>query len=345
MFTLLIATALAATKFPGGSPNDFASLLAGAAKQNVVVEQGEGQVIRACEFDPSDLTELARAIRNQTQMAIMPGSDLVLTDGLLARKLVESPSFDIERSDVLTDAAALPARPSSQDPRFAFQPLNMGKKALPAGAVQKGRVTFSTEKSDGLDLGSLNGQMSKPVTVHWILKDAVVCCQVAGLSEDDFLKWVAKSAGGRLISTAKDYTLDIDPIEIRRRAINTISRQVSVGNVAVAEQVKAFRIAALNSLNAAQIKAALATDGAETKIVLNQQNPMSRSALAYIQTMARNQAQQNGNQRRGRGNANANELRQMDNTRPAYLVIDSRFNAFVEIPIRSNRGSGGTVRF
>lgn len=345
MLTLLLTTALATTKFTGGSPNDFAAVLAGAAKQNVVVEQGEGQVIRPCEFDTSDLTGLARAIRAQTQMTILPGSDLILSDGLLARQLVERPAQEVQSdSEVLISVAVRATPPSPQDARLAFQPLNMAKTGLPAGAVQNGRVTLQTTKNEGLDLASLSGQLSKPVTIHWLLKDSVVCCQVASMPEDLFLTWVAKSVGGRLVSTPKDYTLDIDATEIRKRAVNTITRQVSVGNAAdvtMQERVKAFRLASLNSLNVTQIKTALATDGGETKIVLNAQNPMSRTALAYVQDMERLQQQSgNRNQRRGGGNA----LRQMDTTRPAYLVVDSKFNAFVEIPIRGGRGSGGVVR-
>jgi len=340
MFTLLAATALAVTKFPGGTANDFAASLAQASQQNVAVIQGMKATVKPCEFDPSDLNELARAIRNQTQLAILPGPDLLISDGKIDPSLVTESEGGSSQEGV----------------------------PFPAAALDAGKVTFKTEKTDLLAINSFASTFGKPVNVHWIYKDVNLAVQVKNMPQTDFLKWVAKAVGGRLVETTKDYTIALDPIEIRRRAVNTILAQKldqsDPNTFAMLQKKQSFRAAALNSLNATQLLQALATPGGETRVVLSANNPLTRTASTYVQNLAQYQQMaqvQNAQadqgtlqqgRRRMRMNRNGGDgsavgvLQRVDPSRASYLIVNSHFDVSFEIAVLDNRGrSAGVVHF
>lgn len=350
MLTLLAAAALAPVKFPGGNPNDFAALLAESAKQNVIVVQGEGQMVEACEYDPSDLNELSRALRNQTKLMIMPGTDLILSDGYISRQLVRgnlgrmrsgSGLGSDEQQEVAARLKAMnDARAASGSDKSGFKLVMMSPVQLPANAVKDGMVTFQTKKSESLDLMAL-GNLSKPVKTHWIFGSAVVACKVDNLPELDFLKWIAKGVGGRIVSGPKEYTLDIDPGEIRRRAIKTISLNKPTGGTpeetARLQKQQNFRISCLNALTPTQLSAALATENGETRVELDARSPLTRTAVAYVQEM-----EQSGDRR----NPRVSVLQRVDPSRKAYLIVTSGFDTSVEVPILNGQGQpAGVVRF
>jgi hypothetical protein len=177
MTTILLA--LAAVKFAGGTPNDFAAALSEATGQNVVMSQGDGKTLPKAEFETTDISEMARAIRSQLQHVILPGNDLVLSDQMLARRLVTGAVLrsgsaeagvreQLELSyQVLRDNERLSSRFSPP----AANALTVTFVGLPAGSLKDGKLSAKTEKANAIQLDSLNGSLSKPVVVHWIYQE------------------------------------------------------------------------------------------------------------------------------------------------------------------------------
>lgn len=351
MITVLIAAALSAAKFSGGTPTEFADALAKASKQNVIVQQSEGQWIPPCEFEVSDLNELARSIRSQTQMAILPGADLILTDGMLTRQRVQ---------DATTGRPQPNERPANPT-RFTFQPIRITK--IPFGhSLKNGKVSFETKKDEGLDVMTLKDAFSKPVRIHWLLDESIVSCRVADMPEVDFLKWVAKAVGGRLISNAKEYIMDLDTNEIRRRAINALNREKFTGepiDIKSLVDKRNFRINCLTALTSDQIRAGLAKDGGEAKFELLPQTPLYRAAVVQYQALGKEAAQRDAIREALDPDTNKHEYKEgasyriatyvsfsdmalmVDAEKPAFLVMTSQFRIHVELTLRG----GGTIRF
>lgn len=348
MITLLLASALA-LKFPGGTPNDFINLLSDTTKQNVVLNLGEGRNFEKADLNTDDLSELARGIRTQIKIAMLPGQDLIFSDQLLDRKLVTGP---IMRGQVELEAAieAVKARRDSrtagllpQPPSIKEMPLTLAPVGLSATAVKDGKITFKTEQAQRLELTSLNGALSKPLKMHWIYDDAILCVHVQAMPELDFLKFAAKAMGSILVSTAKDYTFALDPVEIRKRAIATMQKYNPTEGNAVAQKSMQFRIACLNGLNNAQIAEALKSDGAEVRVDLGQRSPLASLALQRIHDLEQYEANLPADSpapRRATG-----LLQRIDRSRSAYLIVNSHFQTEIEVPIVDRNGRpNGIVR-
>ena len=181
----LIATSLLAT-FQGGSASDFATALHDASKQGALVCQGEGWSIPKCEFETSDLTELARVVKNQTGLSFAAGQDIVFSDNLLAKKLVTPTTF---RGAFQPRPA--PQQGGSRDGGGQFErpsapirvSMSLSPVGLPGTAIKDGKVTFKTGPAERLDLTSLVNVFSKPIKMHWIYEETVVCLNVSDLPE------------------------------------------------------------------------------------------------------------------------------------------------------------------
>jgi hypothetical protein len=347
MLTLILASALA-MKFPGGTPNDFINLLSDTTKQNVVLNLGEGRAFGSADLNTDDLTELARGIRAQLKIAMLPGQDLIFSDQMLSRNLVSGP---IMRGAAETEAIVRAVK-AKQDaragllpkpPELTEMPLSLSGVGLSADAVKDGKVTFKTEKSQRLDLPALSGAFSKPLKMHWIYNDAILCVRVQDMPELDFLKFVAKATGSILVSTAKDYTLALDPIEIRKRAIATMQKTTPTQGNAIAEKSLQFRIACLNGLTGAQLGEALKSDGAEVRVDLGQRSPLASLALQRIHDLEQYDANLPADSpapRRATG-----LLQRIDRSRSAYLIVNSYFQTEIEVPIVDRNGRpNGIVR-
>jgi len=123
MITLLAATLLA-VQFPGGAPNEFVGALAKGANRSVVLALSAAHTIPKADFEIDDFDLMARSIRKQTQLAILPGIDLVLSDQLLPKRLVtevvyrgggqsESDQLEIESKIAEIRASKLPTSPTA----------------------------------------------------------------------------------------------------------------------------------------------------------------------------------------------------------------------------------------
>ena len=181
--------------FSGGNINALAKTMAEATGQNVVIFQSFTDQVKAVTFDPGDLTSMARAIRAKTGLSIAPGVELALSDGYITPERV---------------------RPITS--RFPVEYVE-----LPRTAFVDHKITFRTEKSERLNIGALaRAPFGKPLTVHWIYDRSPVAIQANEMPERDFLSHLAKALGARLIDSPKEYRLDFDPLEFKKRATNRI---------------------------------------------------------------------------------------------------------------------------
>lgn len=353
MTTILLA--IAAVKFAGGTPNDFVTALADATGQNIVMSQGEGKNLTKAEFETSDISEMAKAIRSQLQHVILPGNDLILSDQMLARRLItggQTRSFSGagEREQMEAAIQAMREQEERQSGRVINRPSNAFAPTFvspPPGSVAAGKVTFKTEKANAVHLESLTGSFSKPIVAHWIYSETPIYVNVKDMAELDFLKWAAKATGARLVNTPKEFHFELDAVEIKKRAIAAIQgdpgRLGRRDDPAQAEKQKAFRISVINGLTPAQLGEALAANGSTTRIELNNRSPLTRVAINRIRDMEQYQRNQPAD---GPGDRNAvGLLQRVDSSRPAVLMVDSRLNARMEIPVLGPNGQpAGVVR-
>lgn len=352
MITLLAATLLA-VQFPGGAPNEFVGALAKGANRSVVLALSAAHTIPKADFEIDDFDLMARSIRKQTQLAILPGIDLVLSDQLLPKRLVtevvyrgggqsESDQLEIESKIAEIRASKLPTSPTAS----SDLPINFVD--LPASSVQNGTITFVTEKSDALQVQKLNGPLSKPVKSHWIYQEIPIYVQVKDMPELDLMKWSAKALGARLIATANEYNFELDPIEVRKRAIAAIvaNARPTVGrkeDIAIVQDRQNFRIACLNALTPAQLTEALATPDASTRIELSPRGTLTNLALNQVRALQKYQ------ESIPPGTAGPKSaiglLQRVDPNRKAYLIVERGFTVTIEVPVLDKDGNpAGVVR-
>ena len=338
--TALLIASLLTVKFPGGNANEFAAMLVGATKQNVVISQSEPKLIPKAEFATEDLNEMARSLRAQTQHIILPGADLVISDQLIPSRLINERGRRLLRRSERGEVEV-----SLETPSQNIIAVNL--ISLPATAIHNGLVTFKTEKADALQSGSLGGGLSRPVKSHWYFQQVPIFVSVTDMPEAEFLKWAAKAVGGRLLITEKEYTIDIDPVEVRRRAIATIQKQTlpaaNTPEGAIELKERNFRIAGINALSAAQITEALKSQDGQSKITISPRSPLATLALQRIRDMARAAVSAQGRSREN--NSAVGLLQRIDNSRTASLIVNARFDVEMEIPVLDRNGRpAGFVR-
>jgi|GEM_PF-3452489 len=336
MITFLLASAFA-VNFPGGTPNAFAEALAGGTQQNVVLSQGESQAVPKVAFENADLTEMARAIRSQTDHAILPGSDLVLSDQMLAKSLVTGGGFLRDPSQKRVPGEPVVNFESIQLARrskIARAPANF--IALPAEAIANGLVTYKTEKADALQLQTLDGPFSKPVKFHWIYAETPIFVQVKGLPELDFMKWVAKATGARLVSSGKDYDFTLDPVVVRNRAVATLNRLSIDSGDQDEQKTYKFRIACLGSLTPGEVSEALTTPYAQVRVQLRPGSPLANLAVGRIRDLEKLQKTYADGTRASK--AAVGLLDRVDSNRSAFLIMDAKFYTRLEVPVLDQNG-------
>jgi hypothetical protein len=340
MTTLLLA-AMAIIKFDGGVPNDFAATLADNLKQNVVISLGEPRMIEKATFDAAELDVMSREIRTQTKLVMLPGSELVFSDQLLSRELVQD-SMQMRRR-----GGEAPQFEVAVQPEIAIKRIEVGMIGLPAKAVSDGKVSFKTEKSEGLQLRMLAGGLGKPVEVHWIYERTPVFANVKDLPILDFAKWAARAVGAKFVSSEKSYNFELDAQEVRKRAVATIKMQ-PVGpagseQAKEAEQARNFRLACINALTTKQVAEALATQGSSARILLSSRGPITGLAIQRIRQLEQMQLNYSQEIRAPRNAVGL--LQRIDNSRPAILTVSAQFDVRMEIPVLDQNGrSAGIVR-
>lgn len=331
MLNLLVAAA--AMTFPGGTTNDLVKSLADSFKLNVVAIESSNQTIAAFDYEPGNLNLLAQNLRWKTTMQLTPGADLIANDGMLPESVV-APVAETRR------------------PKLA------ASMVIPADGIKGGKVHLVTTGSDLVPMRSLSSaNFSKPVKIPWVYTDYAFAANVNDMAEQDFITFVAKGAGGRLLTTDKAYEIQIDPTEVRRRAIKTIEAEKPSDEPtqkAVEVAKNNLRVAAIQAMTVKQLTDYLANSGGSVRIALA--GGLINPATAYVKAMEAEQkvalqdqqANQNtenvGRQRGRRGRQNANIIGVLQRVNPrqtSYVVIQPLFQVGLEI---ATIGQGGIVK-
>ena len=345
MTTLLLAS-MFAVKFAGGTPNQFIAALALDTQQNVMMTQGDGKIISRAEFETGDLNEMARAIRSQINHAILPGTELILSDELVARNLVTRARFQRVRGngEATEEIALLQAIEGAQGrpDRSGAAQFEPNLIALPKSAIQDGKVTFKTEGRDALQIAMTGPALSRPVRVHWFYDKSPVFVHVKDQLEEDFWRWLAKAVGARLVVNAKKFAFELNPVEARRRAVATIQREPLPQRNAEGEtRERNFRIACVNALTPVQISAALAQSGSTTRIELGPRSPLTRLAIQRVQQIDAERQARPGPP----GRTQPTIMQRVDPSRMAILIVNAQFDVNMEIPVLDQNGRpAGVVR-
>lgn len=344
--TTLILASMFAVKFAGGTPNEFITALSLDTQQNVMMTQGDGHVISRAEFATGDLNEMARAIRTQLNHAILPGTELILSDELVAREKVTQMRIQRARGsgegvDEVAMLQAIEATRNSQSGQAAgrFEPNLI---PLPKTAVEDGKVTFKTEGRDALQIAMTRQAISRPVKVHWFYDRSPIFVHVKDQPEEEFMRWLAKAVGARLVVNAKEYAFELNPVEVRRRAVATIQKEpLPQRNSENETRERNFRIACLNALSPVQVSAALAESGSSTRIELGPRSPLTRLAVQRVQQIDAERQARPGPP----GRTQPTIMQRVDPSRTAILIVDARLSVSMEIPVLDQNGRpAGVVR-
>jgi hypothetical protein len=67
----------------------------------------------------------------------------------------------------------------------------------------------------------------KPLKIHWLYQKLAISLQANEAQPEDVLDAIARCVGGTLVIADKEYRIDFDPKEFRKRSIETLSRVVA----------------------------------------------------------------------------------------------------------------------
>ena len=331
MTTILLAIAT----FPGGNFNDLAASLSEATGKPAVVSLSSARgSMKSFSFDTADEGAFGRTVLKEIGLMRAPGVTVVFHDG------------------------QLPSAKVSQKPWN--QPESVSPKAFSAASVKAGKVNFRTEKTESLDLKTLAG-FAKPVESHWFFEGLAIGVVAKDVPEMDFLGLVAKGIGGRFLNTSAAFKIDIDPVDIRTRAVRTIQAEAiptEGDEAAILNKERAFRIAALNALSNEEMSRLFLQPGNQVRVAVRTGSPVEGAAVALIREMEAQQLRALRTERTPedsrradtlpryvRGDTNfVGILNRVDTRRQAMLVINQRFEASLEVPVVDGRGRTSTER-
>jgi hypothetical protein len=318
----------------------LAKSIAASTKQNVMFQAGVPERAPAFKYDPEDLNEFARAVQKATGFRRAPGGDHVFSHGRL-------PSFNfgvraIQRT--LNDQAWQQGGP------------------MPENVLKDGKVTIKHEAAQATTVQSLpRNMLDKPLEIHWLFDNLAFKANATEMPADEFLKFVAKAVGGRLLARQDRYFLDIDPGEIQRRATTTVTEAQKTPRfqqLSAREQIQAeLSRTMIASLSASQISTLLATNAGSLRLELS--GTMRPVATRYVQALLAAENEEQGVQtteglrgqaeivielqrgqrgERGQGRISSALLRRLDPRIVGYATINSQFNVRLELLALDNLG-------
>jgi len=357
----MLALLIAATSFAGGNTNDLVHALREATNQDVVIVRGQpaDKALEALEFDPSSTDAMNNVFRPKYDLRVIPGSMPLFSDDRIPSSML---------SGIQAGTQPVLGRPD-----FIGQNNGNpgGRKAFSSDAIQNGKITFRTEKSEFLDMNSLlNGPLAKPVTMSWVYQDAMPYVEFKGATPSAFLEKVAKGVGARFRETDKAYALELQPEEFRHRALHSLN-SIKQGDTPQSKLTYAkaqLAASTLNALSSQQITQCWANPSSSVTVAIARNGSLLTAVNGYVvalenapQFMQQQQqdvavAQEGGPQtrRQGRGQArqpNVNRqismaLRMADPRRSATVTMSANFHVEVEVPIAAPNGNpAGSVRF
>jgi hypothetical protein len=339
-----LAASLALAAFPGGNVSDLARSIAEETKQNVVFQAGAAETAKAFEYDPNNLNEMARAILAGSGFKRAPGAEHVFHHGRLGGWM-----FGLQAVQ----------RVAQQDETWR------AGGAWPADALKDGKVTLKNASGSSFSIESIPKDLlpKPPLEIHWIFERSALKAYVTELPAMDFANYVAKAVGGKVLARQDRYILDIDPVEIQRRAVATLTEVQKAPNYMQMDARRKGQVllsrAVLGGLSGPQISALLSTPQGSLRFEIG---PASRPAVQnYAQALIQSEGQeevlfaqeqqtivqerraQRGNDE-GRNNRNMSLiLRRADPRILGYTTINARFEVRVELLVLDNQGRPGRL--
>jgi hypothetical protein len=320
---LLSLLAVAATHFGGGSANDLAKSIHEATGQNVVVYQAVTKPIPVFDYDTSNLNVFAQTLRSKAGLMMAPGSDYILYDGTLP--------------------------PTKMPPRyFSGQSGPMGGKGLSSDAIQDGKITVKTTGTDGIAIAALaNAPFSKKLTADPYFDGIAVFAQVKDQPERDFLNWVAKASGGRIVMVKDTYSLQVDGNEVRNRAIRMVSdRLKALAKNAGDRSRDELMLAVLQQATPADIALLVNGKKPEIQYEIGRGSPLATAATARLTAIEDAQTRQPRQTAASQAPIPLGIMSRIDSRRSSYAVLGGNLEAYLDIAVMAPDGRpAGIQRF
>lgn len=339
MITLALGLLLTSiTRFPGGSYAELTKAIADGTSGSAVICVYQPTPIPAFEFDAANLEDMALSMKRHAKVRMAGGSRPIFYPPALSAHLF---------SGFLA----------------GIKPGGFTWTAIPQDALSDGALSYETPKDSAIKGATLeNLKWSKPLSVHWVYGDLPLTISAKNQSEADFLSFVAKALGGRVVTSKDGIAIDLDPSEFRLRAkLRMEEYQAAHKSETLDEGSRADLLLLQSVLSAASendLKKAFAHPGAEAKFVagpgystvvrnrilgtLKREYGSSEDPVQYAQ--GARQAQEIRADRRSGDPADI--LNRINTRAPAFFVLKSDFRCFVEVSlIGQNGGSGGSMRF
>ncbi|MFQ3586271.1 MAG: hypothetical protein SNJ76_01220 [Fimbriimonadaceae bacterium] len=258
----------AVASFSGGPPSDLAAFLASEAGRPAVIAFDSAAALPAMSLPVADPNELARTLRNTAKLHQMPGLPLTFSTGTLPRHLFEIGAIRRQR------------QPGTSAPNA--QSLS----------VRDGRASISMKGTEAMTLSELQRlPWSRPLDYHWIGAEYALAISADKVPEVDLLREMARAVGARLVVGRDAYTFQIEPEEVRRRALRTLRETLTP------EQIQRLSdrdrmdldlaIAVLQNLPANNIVEMLRAPETETRVPLGANPALQQAAVQYLNALVR----------------------------------------------------------
>lgn len=258
----------AVASFQGGPPSDLATFLATEARRPAVIAFDNVLALPAMSLNVGDPNDLARTLRNTARIHQMAGLPLTFSTGKLPRHLFEIGAIRRQK------------QPGGTAPNV--QSLS----------VEGGRVSIAMKGTEAITLSELRRlSWSRPIEYHWIGAEYALAISADNVPEADFLREVARAVGARLAIGRDAYTFQLEPEEIRRRALRTLQETLTP------EEVRRLRdrermeldlaVAVLQNLPAPNVAEMLRAPETETRMPLAGNPALQQAALRYLEGLVR----------------------------------------------------------
>jgi len=198
IFAYVFITSQNSLSFPGGNVHSLTSTIASASGKPVVISCNMATQFKKFSFELKDPKDLVRLIRVKTGLESQSKNALGLSFSCLPDEIY---------SRTLTRA-----------PQTA--PVILRPSLLVQDGIVNGKSTAEALISVK-DLKSLG--WSKPLKVHWAFEKYQLAFSATKASEIQFLTAVSNAIGAKLSSTDKEFSIDFDSDEYRKRAINSLT--------------------------------------------------------------------------------------------------------------------------
>lgn len=336
MTTALLLGVFADVTFGGGNLNDFASHLWEQNKVPVAIASYKAATIPKFQYG-SDSDSRARAARSMAKLIQPPGLTLAFYHEDFLRNMIFIPPVANNF-------------PSQFESTFKTKPV-----------FEQGVVTIRMSGQEG-QIGTQIDKLpwSKPLKVHWVMDRFAVFVHCEQSPEQDVLNAIAKASACRLKVRPKEYTMQLDGAEFKRRAANLLQRfegDAYFKGRHPNERNKLNLLSfAVRTASAKDFETAFATPNSEVGIPLDQGGKgqlyqmlgtAAKEARGFqlAQVNAREQTAELKAPVSASGGLADNFLRMADWNGNVILFLTSTFEVRVEATSRVSRGEAQTIMF